>query len=30
MNSASNDYGLWSLVLLNSVIFVGFAYSLQP
>ncbi|RZL90452.1 MAG: isoprenylcysteine carboxylmethyltransferase family protein [Variovorax sp.] len=27
MNSASNDYGLWGLVLLNSVIFVGFAYS---
>ena len=27
MNSASNDYGLWSLVLLNSVIFIGFAYS---
>lgn len=27
MNSARNDYGLWSLVLLNSVIFVGFAYS---
>ena len=27
MNSAPNDYGLWSLVLLNSLIFVGFAYS---
>lgn len=27
MNSAPNDYGLWSLVFLNSVIFVGFAYS---
>ncbi|CAN7703472.1 isoprenylcysteine carboxylmethyltransferase family protein [Variovorax sp. LjRoot290] len=27
MNSANNDYGLWGLVLLNSFIFVGFAYS---
>ncbi|MEO5736523.1 MAG: isoprenylcysteine carboxylmethyltransferase family protein [Variovorax sp.] len=27
MNSASNDYGLWSLVLLNSTVFIGFAYS---
>jgi protein-S-isoprenylcysteine O-methyltransferase Ste14 len=27
MTSASSDYGLWSLVVLNSVIFVGFAYS---
>ncbi|MGJ7495359.1 methyltransferase family protein [Variovorax sp. RT4R15] len=27
MNSANNDYGLWSLVLLNSVVFIGFAYS---
>lgn len=27
MNSASNDYGLWGLVALNSIIFVGFAYS---
>lgn len=27
MNSAGNDYGLWSLVLLNSVILIGFAYS---
>ena len=27
MNSAPNDYGLWGLVLLNSVVFVGFAYS---
>jgi protein-S-isoprenylcysteine O-methyltransferase Ste14 len=27
MNSAGNDYGLWGLVVLNSVIFVGFAYS---
>jgi len=25
--SAVNDYGLWSLVLLNTVVFVGFAYS---
>lgn len=27
MSSANNDYGLWGLVLLNSIIFVGFAYS---
>ena len=27
MNSAGSDYGLWGLVVLNSVIFVGFAYS---
>ena len=27
MNSANSDYGLWSLVLLNSGIFIGFAYS---
>jgi protein-S-isoprenylcysteine O-methyltransferase Ste14 len=27
MNSAGNDYGLWALVLLNSIVFVGFAYS---
>jgi len=27
MNIAPNDYGLWGLALLNSVIFVGFAYS---
>jgi protein-S-isoprenylcysteine O-methyltransferase Ste14 len=27
MNAPSNDYGLWGLVVLNSVIFVGFAYS---
>ncbi|TWD76161.1 protein-S-isoprenylcysteine O-methyltransferase Ste14 [Variovorax beijingensis] len=27
MNSAPNDYGLWGLVFLNSVIFLGFAYS---
>lgn len=27
MNSASSDYGLWGLVVLNSVVFVGFAYS---
>lgn len=27
MNSASNDYGLWGLAVLNIVVFVGFAYS---
>jgi protein-S-isoprenylcysteine O-methyltransferase Ste14 len=27
MNNATNDYGLWGLVALNTVIFVGFAYS---
>jgi len=27
MNSADNAYGLWGLVILNSAIFVGFAYS---
>ncbi|HEY1157908.1 MAG TPA: isoprenylcysteine carboxylmethyltransferase family protein [Arthrobacter sp.] len=27
MDSAGNDYGLWSLVFLNTVVFVGFAYS---
>lgn len=27
MNSASNDYGLWGLVVVNSAIFIGFAYS---
>jgi hypothetical protein len=27
MNAPDNDYGLWGLVVLNSVIFVGFAYS---
>jgi protein-S-isoprenylcysteine O-methyltransferase Ste14 len=27
MTSANSDYGLWSLVVLNSIIFVGFAYS---
>ncbi len=27
MNSADNDYGLWGLAILNSAIFVGFAYS---
>ncbi len=27
MNDTGNDYGLWSLVLLNTVVFVGFAYS---
>lgn len=27
MNNAETDYGLWGLVLLNSVVFIGFAYS---
>ena len=27
MNAPDGDYGLWGLVILNSVIFVGFAYS---
>lgn len=27
MNAPGSDYGLWGLVILNSVIFVGFAYS---
>lgn len=27
MNAPDSDYGLWGLVVLNSVIFVGFAYS---
>jgi protein-S-isoprenylcysteine O-methyltransferase Ste14 len=27
MNAADNAYGLWGLVILNSAIFVGFAYS---
>ena len=27
MNAPDSDYGLWGLVILNSVIFVGFAYS---
>jgi len=27
MTSAGNDYGLWGLVVINSVIFIGFAYS---
>ena len=27
MNAPDNDYGLWGLVVLNSVVFVGFAYS---
>lgn len=27
MTSGSNDYGLWSLVFLNTAVFVGFAYS---
>lgn len=27
MNAPGSDYGLWGLVVLNSVIFIGFAYS---
>ena len=27
MNAPDSDYGLWGLVILNSVVFVGFAYS---
>ena len=27
MNSTGNDYGLWGLVVINSIVFVGFAYS---
>jgi protein-S-isoprenylcysteine O-methyltransferase Ste14 len=27
MNTPENDYGLWGLVVLNSVIFIAFAYS---
>jgi uncharacterized membrane protein len=27
MNGAGSDYGLWGLVAVNSVVFVGFAYS---
>lgn len=27
MNSFGNDYGLWDMVFVNSVVFVGFAYS---
>ena len=27
MNPVANDYGLWGLAVLNTVIFVGFAYS---
>jgi hypothetical protein len=27
MNAPDNDYGLWGLVVLNSVILVGFACS---
>jgi len=27
MNNLGNDYGLWGLVVLNSVVFIGFAYS---
>jgi hypothetical protein len=27
MNANMSDYGLWSLVLINSVVFILFAYS---
>ncbi len=27
MNNASSDYGLWGLVVVNSIVFIGFAYS---
>lgn len=27
MNTPGSDYGLWGLVVLNSVVFIGFAYS---
>jgi hypothetical protein len=27
MHSDGNDYGLWGLVLVNSLVFIGFAYS---
>lgn len=27
MSNPDSDYGLWGLVVLNSLIFVGFAYS---
>jgi protein-S-isoprenylcysteine O-methyltransferase Ste14 len=27
MNSAGSDYGLWGLVAVNSLVFIGFAYS---
>lgn len=27
MNTAGSDYGLWGLVLVNSIIFIAFAYS---
>lgn len=27
MNSAGSDYGLWGLVVVNSIVFIGFAYS---
>ena len=27
MNNSGSDYGLWGLVVVNSVIFIGFAYS---
>ena len=26
MNSAGSDYGLWGLVVVNSIVFIGFAY----
>ena len=27
MNSAGSDYGLWGLAVINSIVFIGFAYS---
>lgn len=27
MNSADSDYGLWGLVVIHSIVFIGFAYS---
>lgn len=30
MNSASSDYGLWGLVVVISIVFIGFAYSYRP
>lgn len=27
MNSAGSDYGMWGLVAVNSIVFIGFAYS---
>src|SRR5437764_131544 len=27
MMNNSNDYGLWGLVVINSIVFIGFAYS---